>query len=307
MRHPGPPGVSAVRRRRNARQEEESAPEPRHKRVPGANPATAGVQPRGLFVTGTDTGVGKTLVTGGLAACLRARGIATGVMKPVETGCPTRQGIRVPRDGLFLRHMAGAGDPLERIVPYRLSAPLAPQVAARREGLRLDLGRIQRAYRHISRRHDLTLVEGAGGILVPINDDSLMLDLILALRLPVLLVGRTGLGTLNHTLLSLECLARHQAPVVGVILNNPDGTRGLAARTNPEVLRHWTTAPVLGILPHLRGIRTVRAHADRIARGVEKDVQVDEILRAVGALRRAGFPLWRLRNRSSGRTVPSAG
>jgi len=252
-------------------------------RFPHRTPAALPPGRRGLFVTGTDTGVGKTLVTGGLAACLRRRGIDTGVMKPVETGCPMRRGRRLPRDGSFLRFMARARDPLEEIVPCRLAAPLAPQAAADREGVRPDPAAIRDAWQRLAAGHDFTLVEGAGGLLVPIDDGFLMLDLILALRLPVLLVARAGLGTLNHTLLTLECLARRRVPVTGVILNAPDGDRGPAVRTNPAVLRHWTSAPLLGSIPHLRGVRPVRAQAGAIARQVERHVRVEELLALAGA------------------------
>jgi dethiobiotin synthetase len=217
-------------------------------------------------------------------------------MKPVETGCPARRGIRVPRDGAFLRFMAGTNEPLEEVVPYRFSAPLAPQAAAAREGRRVSLARIRRAYRDLASRYDLTLVEGAGGLLVPLNTRSLMLDLILDLELPVLLVGRLGLGTLNHTLLTLECLVRNRVPVVGIVLNNPDGARGLPSRTNPQVLRAWTSVPLLGSIPHAPGLRPVRSESGRAARLVEEHVRVEGILRALRVHAASGDSRrWRVR------------
>lgn len=234
---------------------------------------------KGLFVTGTDTGVGKTFVTAGLARCLLDRGIRPGVFKPVETGCALRRGKRIPRDGAFLKHMAGATEPIEEIVPYRLAAPLAPQVAAEKEGVRIQIQRIHRAFLEISSRHPYTLVEGAGGILVPVTRKYTMVDLMRQCNLPVLLVSRIGLGTLNHTLLTLFYLAQHGIPVAGVVLNDPDGRRDPSARTNPSMLAQWSSVPILGTIPHRGGIRTTRASADEIARRVGRHVKVDGMLR----------------------------
>lgn len=236
----------------------------------------------GLFVTGTDTGVGKTLVTGGLAACLAARGISIGVMKPVETGCSSRKGERVPRDGSFLRHMAGVPESLSQIVPYRLTAPLAPQVAAQREAVRIRLSHIRNVYNRLSARYALTLVEGAGGLFVPITARSCMLHLIQRLEIPVLLVARAGLGTLNHTLLTLDCLERNQIPVVGIVLNDPDNTKGLAVRTNPAVLRQWSKPPLLGSIPHIKDVHLAKPWKKKIAETLEAHAQVERLLRRTG-------------------------
>ena len=237
------------------------------------------MKPKGLFITGTDTGVGKTLVAGGLAACFRDAGIAVGVMKPVETGCGIRGETRNAPDARFLQRMSGTQDPLERIVPYRLRAPLAPQVAAEKEGVRIQPARISSRFREIATRHDLTLVEGAGGLLVPYTSQVRTLELILRLDLPVLVVARTGLGTLNHTLLTLECLSRSGIPVLGVILNNAEGTRGPAEQTNPSTLRRWTRTPLLGTIPHQPGVRTARVSREQAAQIVRQHVDVDRLLK----------------------------
>ncbi len=237
---------------------------------------------RGLFITGTDTGVGKTLVTGGLAAYLRDLGLSPGVMKPAETGCPLRKGRRIPQDASFLKHMAGAQEPLEEIAPYRLAAPLAPQVAAEMEGVKVDLTRGDRTFQRLAPRHAFTLVEGAGGLMVPITSRSCMLHLAQRLRLPVLLVSRTGLGTLNHTLLSLACLHHHQIPVAGIVLNDPDNTRDIAARTNPSTLQRWTSVPLLGRIPYDSRIRVTRRYGKEIAQKVSRHVDLDKILKRAG-------------------------
>jgi len=232
---------------------------------------------KGLFITGTDTGVGKTFVAAGLARCLKDRGFAPGVLKPVETGCVLRRGKRIPRDGSFLKYMAGAPEPIEEIVPYRLSAPLAPQVAAERDGIRIQTRRLQSAFRAISSRHPFTLVEGAGGILVPVTRKATMVDLMKQFELPVLLVSRIGLGTLNHTLLTLFYLAQHRIPVAGIVFNDPEGCRDLSARSNPATLEQWCSDPILGNIPYRKGIRMTRDCGDEIARRVNRYVDVDRI------------------------------
>jgi dethiobiotin synthetase len=237
------------------------------------------VKHKGLFITGTDTGVGKTFVAAGLARCLRDRGFAPGVIKPVETGCALRNGKRIPRDGSFLKHMAGATEPIEEIVPYRLSAPLAPQVAAERDGIRIQTRRLQRAFRTISSRHPFTLVEGAGGILVPVTRNATMVDLMKQFELPVLLVSRIGLGTLNHTLLTLFYLAQHKIPVTGIVFNDPDGCRDLSARSNPATLKQWSSVPILGNIPYAKGLRMTRNFGEKIARRLDRYVQVDTIIK----------------------------
>ncbi len=237
---------------------------------------------RGLFITGTDTGVGKTFVAAGLARCLKNRGIATGVLKPAETGCVLRKGRRIPSDGTFLKYMAGAAEPIEEMVPYRLAAPLAPQVAAEREGIRIQTRRLESAFRKVSSGYAFTLVEGAGGILVPVTRKTTMVDLMKRFKLPVLLVSRIGLGTLNHTLLTLYYLTQHRVPVVGIVFNDPDGCRDLSARSNPATLEQWTSVPILGNIPFRKGIRMTRQFGDDIARRLERHVDVDGICQRCG-------------------------
>ncbi len=233
---------------------------------------------KGLFITGTDTGVGKTLVTGGLARTLKNQGITPGVMKPVETGCKQQKGRRIPRDGSFLKFMAQAGEPLEEIVPYRLLAPLAPYVAAEKEKILIEIPKIVHQYRQISSRCSFTLVEGAGGLLVPVTGKHFMIDLIAKLNLPVLLVGRLGLGTLNHTLLSLACLKQRQIPVIGIVMNDPDDCRDQAAHSNPSILQQFSPVPVLGKIPYDKGLQPSRAKGKQIAETVARHISVEKIL-----------------------------
>lgn len=170
----------------------------------------------GLFVTGTDTGVGKTLVACAVAAALRARGIDVGAMKPVETGV----GPAGPSDAHALAAAAGDGDPLELVCPQRFALAAAPSVAAAEAGGRVDVDAIRRAFDALAGRHEWLVVEGAGGLLVPLRDDFAMADLAGELALPLLVVARAALGTINHTLLTLEAAAARGLRVAGVVVSH---------------------------------------------------------------------------------------
>src|SRR5690606_6029361 len=123
---------------------------------------------RGIFITGTDTGVGKTFVAASMAAYLRQRGHRVGVMKPAETGCPERSGVLIPEDATRLKEASGCAEPIEKICPYRFAEPLAPSIAAERAGRKIDVDLLLATYGEISAEHDVTLVEGAGGLMVPL-------------------------------------------------------------------------------------------------------------------------------------------
>ena len=204
---------------------------------------------KSYFITGTDTGVGKTIVTGALAAALAARGLSVGVLKPCESGCAEIKGELVPSDAVFLRDMAGCDDSLDAICPYRLRTALAPGVAAQREGISIDPARIAALFAAACRRHDSVLVEGAGGLLVPITDRLLTIDLVKLLAIPLIIVGRLSLGAINHMLLTVREAQRAGLVIAGIILNQTTREHGPAEQTNPEVISRFTDAPLLGIMP----------------------------------------------------------
>jgi dethiobiotin synthetase len=209
---------------------------------------------KGIFITGTDTGVGKTLIGGGLAALLRERDIDVGVMKPVESGCRREHGKLLPADALFLRRMAGSGDDLNLINPYALEHSLSPAQAAELENVDISLEVIREAYAALASRHDVVLVEGAGGLMAPLNSKYFMADLPRDLGgLPVLVVSRNSLGTINHTLLTVNQARTNGLNVIGVVLNQTSSTGEMANGHNEAALRRWVPAPVLGTIPFLPG------------------------------------------------------
>jgi dethiobiotin synthetase len=203
----------------------------------------------GLFITGTDTGVGKSVVAGAIAAWFRRQGRRVGVLKPVATGCERRREGLVSTDAEFLAHCADARHPLDLICPQRYAEPLAPSVAAERAGQPVDWSAVRRSIELICRDSDVLIVEGVGGVMVPLDERHTVLDLASWLGLPAVVVARAGLGTINHTLLTLHAL-RQVATVAGVVINRyPAETAGVAEETNPRMIDKWGRHPVLCIVP----------------------------------------------------------
>ncbi len=206
---------------------------------------------KGYFITGTDTGVGKTVVTALLASALSKRGLRVGVMKPVETGCP-REGDRlVPQDSLFLRQVSGCTAPQELVTPYTFAEPLAPAIAAQLAGSTIEMKHIRRCYEQLLAEYDIVLVEGAGGLLVPLTAQFSMHDIAVELNLPVLVVACNRLGAINHTLLTVT-VAHERSQVLGIVLNHIQAPgNDLAMQTNADALRRWGKAPLFGQVPYM--------------------------------------------------------
>jgi len=227
-------------------------------------------------VTGTDTAVGKTIATGVLAVCLRAHGFNAGVMKPIETGI----GVGIQPDSDWLISVAPSAVPREMIAPYRLQAPAAPLIAAEAEDLLIDVQRIVSAYEALASQHDCMLIEGVGGVMVPLAPGFLLIDLIHQLRLPVLIVARSGLGSINHTLLTVECLRRRDIPIVGVLFNNPTAPPDNAdGHDTIRTILQWTGLRLIGELPYGHGLPQTW---DRERSRLMAHIDIQALLESVG-------------------------
>jgi len=205
---------------------------------------------KSVFITGTDTGVGKTVVAASLLAAARARGIDAVPMKPVQTGCS--RNLAAPDLDFCLRAAQFKPQPNEQdlMCPYRFIPACGPHLAARLAHKRIRIGKIAGAFRRLSSLHETVIVEGAGGVLVPIDEKNSMLDIMKSLQLPVILVARTGLGTINHTLLSLAELRRAKLDVIGVVLvQSAPGKQGVIEKDNARTIGKLGLAPVLACLP----------------------------------------------------------
>ena len=207
----------------------------------------------GLFITGTDTGVGKTYVGCLIAQELLREGYRVGVYKPIATGCPEKEGKLVPEDGLLLWEAAGRPASIERVCPQFFRAPLAPHLAAALEGKRVDWNQILRGAKYWQTRCDVLLVEGVGGLMSPIDDDHYVADLAARLGYPLVVVTRNALGTINQTLQTLIAAAAFEdgLPIAGIVINDcfpPE--QDLSTKYNPDELAQRCVPPILARVPY---------------------------------------------------------
>lgn len=208
----------------------------------------------GIFVTGTDTGVGKTVVAAGIAAAMRARSIHVGVMKPLHTGCRIVKGKLRPDDSLLLARAAASDDPVELITPFMFREPAAPYAAAKKHHLVINTGKITDGFNELCRRHDYVIVEGIGGVLVPVTGNCYVADLIKNLKIPALLVTRPDLGSINHTMLSISCLKTKKIHLSGIVISKCTKGRGsFAEKTFQDTIETLSGIPVLGTIPYITG------------------------------------------------------
>lgn len=207
---------------------------------------------KGFFITATDTDVGKTVIAAAVVRALGFFGHRAGAMKPVETGCVREGEMLVPADGLFLKEIANMDENVSIITPCMYETPLSPYDAGEVEGKMPDLDAVFRAYRDLGRKYDGLVVEGAGGLYVPILRDYFMADLAREMQLPLIIVARPYLGTINHTLLTIHYARSQGIEVAGIVLNYtaPPGET-LAEERNPKTLTLLTDVPVIGVFPYL--------------------------------------------------------
>lgn len=228
---------------------------------------------RHFLITGTDTGIGKTTVSCALAAALSRRGIRIGVHKPIETGCADGDGVLVAADAERLKYFSGSLEPLERICPVRARAPVAPVVADRREALRLSLADLAGGARQLLAAHDVCLVEGAGGLLVPITDDTTFADLARECDLSLIVVVGNRLGALNHAMLTLDWARLQGLSIGGYIVNQLAPDFNPATESNVDTLGRLL-GPPLGVLPWLGRIDCCATDRDRLADAAEECIDL---------------------------------
>jgi dethiobiotin synthetase len=204
---------------------------------------------RGIFISGTDTGVGKTIVAAAIALYLRKAGIRVAVLKPVTSGAVVIGGRLCSEDAELLRWAATCTAPDADIAPYLLREPLAPSESAAREGIVIEIGPIREAFERLSVNHDFVIVEGAGGLLVPLANDLLVADLVEELSLPLLIVARPNLGTVNHTLMTCECARSRGIEIMGVVINGLSDQPDSAEEYAPRVISRYGAVSVSAVLP----------------------------------------------------------
>ncbi|HXX54317.1 MAG TPA: dethiobiotin synthase [Thermodesulfovibrionales bacterium] len=209
----------------------------------------------GIFIVGTDTGVGKTVVAAAIIKALHAQGIHACGMKPIETGCCRVGNTLYPSDGMFLKRAARMDEHIGFVTPYCFEHPVAPSLASEMEGRSIHIPLIAEKFQSLLERYPAVVMEGVGGILVPIKKDYFVVDLIRELDLPLVVVAKPSLGTINHTLLTVNYALGKGIGVLGVIINFsrlPEST--VAENTNPLLLKQLCPVPVIGIFPHLNNV-----------------------------------------------------
>jgi len=229
--------------------------------------------PKGFFITGTDTGVGKTIAAGAIIKAMDFLGLKTGAMKPIESGCGREGDVFIPSDGTFLKQIAHMDQPLTTITPCCFASPLAPLSASEVDMRHVNMAEIKKAYARLSSAYDAVVVEGIGGLMVPITKDFFSVGLAAEFGLPLMVISRPGLGTVNHTMLTVNCALKEKLNVAGIILNySKPPENSLAEKTNPMLLSQVCPVPIIGILPYLKSI-----DEDAIAQTAIKNLDLEEI------------------------------
>jgi dethiobiotin synthetase len=231
----------------------------------------------GIFITGTDTDVGKTVVAAGLALVLRARGLSVGVMKPVATGCYGADKRLISQDAAFLMEAAQNEYP-PLTSPSRFRNPLSPNVAAMLEKKEVDVPSILKSYRELQKHYDFMIVEGVGGLMVPLKKDYYVANLIRDIGLPIVVVSYAGLGAINHTLLTVDAATIRGLEVRGIIFNRVSVTNySLAELTNPKVIHDLSGVPILGSLPNIEGLNMDNCQFGKLKEVFQERIRVDKI------------------------------
>lgn len=212
-----------------------------------------------VFVTGTDTDVGKTFVTAGLAAVMQSLGYKSGVYKPFQSGAEVKNGFLVAPDLAYVKQLDFY---VETLCSYLMKAPTAPYIAAELEGIEIELDTVKREYESIKNNCEILLVEGAGGLMVPVTKEVLMIDVAKMFDIPLLIVARPDLGTINHTLLTINAAKQAGLDVAGVIINRyPQGTNDPAIKTAPKLIEEYSDATILGIIPDIKDFKNAKPGA----------------------------------------------
>jgi len=197
-----------------------------------------------IFITASDTDAGKTLVTGGLAKTFIRLGYRVGVVKPFASGG------RPCADAVFLQKCTGGVMSVDQIAPLVFDEPVAPYAVVRKQNINIDTGRIITEVKNMENLYDVLLVEGIGGVMVPIHRDYSLIDFMADLKYPTIVVARAGLGTLNHTLMTLSHLESRKIPVLGFVSNNQSNAHDISKKDNSAIISEISGVPCLVELPY---------------------------------------------------------
>ncbi len=229
---------------------------------------------KGVFVTGSDTGVGKTVIAGAIAAVIKTQGLGTGVMKPIATGAKTIGGKLVSEDAGFLKKIIDSTDEDDIVNPIRLKPALAPTIAASESDVSIDLDKIWDAYEVLNGKHDFVVVEGIGGLMVPISDTLFVADMVRKIDLALVIVSKHCLGAMNHTLLTLEYAKSKNIRIKGIIINMLKDDDGFVRE-----IRKYSSAPILGTIPFDENVSVENCVYGDIVECFRKEVNISKLMR----------------------------
>lgn len=223
---------------------------------------------KAYFITGTDTGVGKTAIIAGLAGSMRKLGVNVGVMKPIATGTPQKTGFK-SSDVAIIAGAAGTKDAEDLINPVFLSIPTSPYDATKLLSLPVDMPMILTKFTKLLSLHDVLLVEGIGGIMTPITKNFFVADMIKAMGLETIIVTRATLGTLNHTMMTYQLCKDYDIKIKGLVINNFD-EKGIAAEKNAPVTLHEITGlDILGVVPFIKDYNKIDAMIETVGKKID--------------------------------------
>ena len=229
---------------------------------------------KGVFVTGSDTGVGKTVIAGAIAAAMKAHGLDVGVMKPVASGAKEIKGKLVSEDAVYLKKIIDSTDDDDLVNPIRLKQPIAPTIAASKAGVPIDIDKIWKAYEELTNKHDFVVVEGIGGLMVPIDETMLVADMVRKMDLALVIVSRDYLGTINHTLLTVEYARSKNLRIKGIVIN--------MLKNGDDFVREiekYSSVPILGTIPFKENVSVENCVYGEIVEDFRREINISKIMR----------------------------
>ena len=220
------------------------------------------------FITGTDTGVGKTSITAGLAGCMRKLGVDVGIMKPIATGYPNKTGFK-SSDVTKLVEASSTKDPENLINPVFLPLPTSPYDATKLLELSVDMPLIFEQFKKLLSMHEVLLVEGIGGIMAPISKNFFVADMIKGMNIETIIITRATIGTLNHTVMTCKMCKDYGIKIRGIVINNFDEKGTPAEKNVPVTLYELTNIPILGIIPFIRDLNTLEKMIEHVSKNID--------------------------------------
>ncbi len=228
---------------------------------------------KSYFITGTDTGVGKTVVTAAIASLLRKRGIDVGVMKPIASGIAQKTGFR-SSDVELLHEASKVNDSDETINPLFFPLPVSPYDACKALGMKVDMEIVFEKFEYLMKSHQILLVEGIGGIMTPIKMNYFVADMIKQMGLETIIITRSTLGTINHTVMTVEMCKKYRIPIKGLIINYFDEKGGPAEKNSPATLHEVTNLPILGIIPFVKDYEKLETMVNVVEKSIDLDLLI---------------------------------